>query len=259
MQMNFGVPNLKLVKKVAEKYPNEAVITLTAVVEKGQSRKFELNPKAVEFLGFTKENLKPLVEGGEPVKGELAFSFDDQNRILVVNVTGKNIAKTLVYKPSTTSLSDKRTYDYVRRLLNIGEEHSLELFLHQTPNNFDGNIVYELKPISNTDENHSNSQIEDEIAQEVVEQPITSESALEQVYEDVSVQEEVINDENILPVGDEEDTVINETDIDVLEEPNENLVEAAQEDAELVEEGNPFVQETPVEDAPAIPSHNPFI
>lgn len=245
--MNFGVPNLKPVKQ--EKY-NEPVITLVAIEKEGQSRKFELNKHAQEVLKLTKTDLAPATEGGEVIKGELAFSFDDQGRILIVNTTGYNVGAALTYKPSTKSLSDKRTYDYVRRLMNTPEEQILELFLHQTPNSFNGNTVYELKKISNVDQNLAPVEtMEDHLTEEVIveeEQPIVSEQAVEYVAE------ETVNE------------VVNETP-EVTEEVAGMEVGMEVENAPEMEAEAPTLDplslgDTIKEEAPAaVPSSNPFI
>lgn len=106
--MNFGVPTQRIVRKV-EKYPNTAVLTLSAHKGKGTSSSMVLNKKAVETLGLPDNN------------ATVAFSFDvdeagNCNGVKLLNGSQPGIPdeyKVKVTKNSPRKISEKRTYLYI--------------------------------------------------------------------------------------------------------------------------------------------------
>ena len=115
--VNWGVPNQRT--RHVEKYPDTPVMTMKVYTgEKGTSRGYVLNKKAIEALGYTGE--------GEE---RISFSFDERN-ITIGNTTNmEGIPSYRVTKKG--NLSDKKTFDFISKLLSldntIENEFSIEI------------------------------------------------------------------------------------------------------------------------------------
>jgi hypothetical protein len=122
MILNFGVPSQRARKE--EKYPNQAVVTMTAYKGKGTAKKFEFNKKACEAL---------FLEDGS----EVSISFHEGN-ILIVNTTGQEVENYKVTKGNPRSFSNAKVYEYFTKFLSLSNdvenEFSLEA-LQETHNN----------------------------------------------------------------------------------------------------------------------------
>lgn len=116
--MNFGVPNQRRSSTKVEKYPNIPVATLV-IAEKGKARSILLNEKAVEMLNLPDED------------AQVAFSFD--NGITILNADQDNIPEEIkinVTKASPRRFSDKKTYEYIIKSLDLSDEVENEFNLH---------------------------------------------------------------------------------------------------------------------------------
>lgn len=191
--LNFGVPNLRT--KREEKYPNDGVLTVKALEKKGGGRKIEFNPKAIEMLGIDVEN----------DKNRVAFSFiAGTTKIYIANRTGED-TKQDIKVTKQESISDKRYYEYIKKLLGLDIEgqEDVELKLTNVAGNYNGNNVYEVELLSTVDINTTDV---------VAEHPMTE------------AQDAPIADETVIPV-----------DEALVEAPVETVVETDMETTETVE------------------------
>lgn len=113
--MNFGVPSQRATKK-AEKYPNQAVLTVGIDGGKGTSRAMSLNSKAVEALGLPEEGAVvafgfDVVPAGQENAGDCTASY-----IMNGNQEGiPDAIKMRVTKGNPRKISEKRTYEYLSK------------------------------------------------------------------------------------------------------------------------------------------------
>lgn len=142
MNLNFGVPK-KNRKKRVEKYPDTAVMTLGIAGDKGTARKMYLNKKACEMLDLDEK------------KAEVAFVFDtDFNAIC--NADHKDVPEKVairVTKNYPRRISDKSTYSYLIKTLELDDSVENELFLYPLATDNGGGItLYELSLNQVTDD-----------------------------------------------------------------------------------------------------------
>lgn len=128
--MIFGVPSQR--KKKEEKYPNTAVATLSPYRGKGTSRTIALNEKAVEVLGLPEEGAR------------VAFSFTDGIFILNADQQGVPSVYALRVGKTNSSVSDKKTYEYISTQLNLNNSVENEFSLEQSTTEA-GLTVFEFK------------------------------------------------------------------------------------------------------------------
>lgn len=103
--MKFGVPNQK--KRKEEKYPDTPVVTIGIDGGKGTSRTMSFNKKAVELLSLKED-------------ATVAFSFDDGIRIM--NASQSQVPDNYgikVTKNTPRRISEKKTYDYISKILEL--------------------------------------------------------------------------------------------------------------------------------------------
>jgi hypothetical protein len=136
--MNFGVPTQRRTTTKVEKYPNTPVATLV-VAEAGKGKKIYFNEKAEQLMGLPEEG------------ATIAFSFE--GGIHVVN--GNNPAipeevKLNVSKSSPRRISDKRTYEYIIKSLDLNDQVENEFQLIQ--NTIDGMTVWTFELMKSTGE-----------------------------------------------------------------------------------------------------------
>lgn len=132
---NFGVPNLRLKKE--EKYPDMGVLTMLPLEKKGGGRKIELNSKAIELLGIDTQD----------ENNRIAFSFSPgTTKIYIANRTGEK-TKSDIKVTKQESVSDKRYYEYIKKLLGFEVEgqEAVELKLTNVVGNYNNNPVYEVE------------------------------------------------------------------------------------------------------------------
>lgn len=127
--MLFGIPALRQTK--TEKYTDQGVITFLPTGEK-LGRKMELNTKALELLNITN------------TENQISFSFSGAD-IYIVNTSGCDNCSGLKVGKTTNGFADKKHYEFIKtKTYNLKEEDTLELFLEETMNEFNGNKVYKL-------------------------------------------------------------------------------------------------------------------
>lgn len=148
--MNFGVQSKRKVK--VEKYPNNAVITLPGVEDKGQNRKIEFNKAARELLGFNEDDYN-----------EVAFSFDmtDLSINKIINANEFNSGANLKVTKSH-SVSNKKHYNELKSRFNVEDKEDLELEIVWKGDMFKTDKIFDLRlltqenintePISETQE-----------------------------------------------------------------------------------------------------------
>jgi len=136
--MNFGVPNLRIKKE--EKYPDQGVITFLPVEKEGGGRKMILNDKALELLNLT------------DASNQISFSFSG-SRTFIVNTSGSIGTSGLKVGKTTQGFADKKHYSYIKtRQYGLTDADTLELFFVETEQKFNGNSVYELQMMNETED-----------------------------------------------------------------------------------------------------------
>lgn len=127
--MEFGVPKIRQAK--VEKYPNDGCFTFLPTGEK-LGRKVILNQKAIEKLSI------------EGANNQISFSFNGDD-IYVVNTSGIENCAGLKVGKTSNAFADKKQYEYIKtNIYKLKEEDELELFLEDTDNVFNENVVYKL-------------------------------------------------------------------------------------------------------------------
>lgn len=127
--LQFGIPALRAKKE--EKYTNIGTVTFLPTGEK-LGRKIQLNSKALEMLNITENS------------NQVSFSFSGAD-IYIVNTSGTENCSGLKVGKTSNGFADKKHYEYIKtKTYNLKEEDTLELFLEETNNEFNGNKVYKL-------------------------------------------------------------------------------------------------------------------
>lgn len=133
--MEFGLPKSRQQK--TEKYTNEGVLTFMPTGP-GMGRKMELNTKALELLNISDSS------------NQISFSFSGAD-IYIVNTSGTENCSGLKVGKTSNGFADKKHYEFIKtKTYNLKEEDTLELFLEETSNEFNGNKVYKLVNILST-------------------------------------------------------------------------------------------------------------
>jgi hypothetical protein len=133
--MNFGVPSQRKVK--VEKYPNNAIVTVGVDGGKGKSRQLIFNKRACELLNITDDS-------------RIAFAFEyNTTKFALANTDQNGIdAKDgiRVTKSKPRKVSDKKTYNYIKKIMNLDTdvENLFELQLSTEDNG--GLEVYDALP-----------------------------------------------------------------------------------------------------------------
>jgi hypothetical protein len=109
--LTWGTPSLRT-KKV-EKYTTP-VVTMTALTKKGAGRKFTFNKAAQKALNL---------EGGVT---NLAFGFGETTNHIVIAAFESPEAHTFMINKSY-GMSDKKTFDYIVKRLNLNTDVENEL------------------------------------------------------------------------------------------------------------------------------------
>lgn len=244
--LNFGVPNLRTKKE--EKYPNDGVLTVKALEKKGNGRKIEFNPKAIEMLGIDVEN----------EKNRVAFSFiAGTTKIYIANRTGED-TKQDVKVTKQESISDKRYYEYIKKLLglDINGQEDVELKLTNVAGNYNGNNVYEVELLTGNVTATATTETAEPTISEAQDAPIADETVIpvdEALVETTTQVEEVAEttplEENVVDSSAETPVETVET-VEAEEVSNDPI--AGTEDFV----GNVETKETPSFIAPK--SNNPF-
>ena len=122
--MNFGVPNQR--RKREEKYPDTPVITIDIDGGKGSTRKMYLNDKAIELLGLPENNAM------------VAFHFpmDNPKNIAIYNGDQAGIPKDICLRVTKThprGIGDKKTYQYISKVLELDTSVENEFRINTTP------------------------------------------------------------------------------------------------------------------------------
>lgn len=130
--MQFGIPSKKSSRKANEKFPNDAVLTISAAnTEEGskKSRPMILNSKAEEVLGLDK-------------KAEVAFTFnvdEDGNStgVFILNADVTEVPdrhKLRVTKSSPRKINDKKTVNYLADILKLDNSVENNFYLNKVVN-----------------------------------------------------------------------------------------------------------------------------
>jgi hypothetical protein len=131
--MNFGVPSQRKVKQ--EAYPDNAIITMGVDGGKGKSRQLTFNKRASELLSIND-------------KSRIAFAFSPEGGVAIANTDQNGIdpsAGIRVTKSKPRKVSDKKTYDYIKKILDL--DTSVEtLFEVQLSEDGDGFEMYDVLP-----------------------------------------------------------------------------------------------------------------
>jgi hypothetical protein len=142
--MEFGLPKSRQQK--VEKYTDQGVITFLPTGE-NLGRKMELNQKAIELLNITN------------TENQISFSFSGAD-IYIVNTSGCDNCSGLKVGKTTNGFADKKHYEFIKtKTYNLKEEDTLELFLEETSNEFNGNKVFKLVSNANQDSQPSQDTI----------------------------------------------------------------------------------------------------
>lgn len=129
--MDFGIPQLNRVKKKEEKYEHLGVITLEPA-EPGKSRRIVFNTKGAELLNINDKG----------IDNQIAFSFTG-DKIYVANMNGLE-GHSEVKVTKQNNVSNKKYYDYIKKLVKKNDEDEVEFFLIPTENTFNNTTVYQL-------------------------------------------------------------------------------------------------------------------
>jgi hypothetical protein len=123
-ELVFGIPTVR--SKKEEKYPNDAVLTMLAVGEKGTAKKIDINTFAVEQLEF-------LLDGND--KANFAFTMvDNEQKVFFANTsTMENPTNINVTKQAT--FSNKKMYEYLAKVFELDTSIDNELILNQVEGN----------------------------------------------------------------------------------------------------------------------------
>ena len=131
--MNFGVPNQRKVK--VEKYPDNAIVTVGIDGGKGKSRQLIFNKRACELLNITDDS-------------RIAFAFNG-NEFAVANTDQNGIDASVgirVTKSKPRKISDKKTYDYIKKIMDL-DTNVENLFELQLSTNDNGGLeIYDALP-----------------------------------------------------------------------------------------------------------------
>ena len=133
--MEFGVPNQRRASTKVEKH-NFAVAT-TVIAEEKKARGILFNTAAVEALGLPEE------------EAQVAFAFDQDNHgIYVVNATDNadipEEHKINVTKSQPRRIADKRTYEYIIKLLDLSDQVENEFRLADVDVNGTNMLAFQL-------------------------------------------------------------------------------------------------------------------
>jgi len=101
MSIIFGIPRKEIINK--EKYPNQPVLTMLAVEDKGFNRKFVLNKKAVDLLQLI------------PGISHVAFAFDGEGSAYV----SKNNTEDSFLLGKNIAFSNKKYYEYIVKIYGL--------------------------------------------------------------------------------------------------------------------------------------------
>lgn len=123
--IKFGLPTREVKPKI-EKYPDLAVMTLTAAVNKSENVKITFNEKAIEALNFRK--VTPDAKGDR----YFAFAFDQvNNKVYVGDVTHKEDVndKDKIRLTLAFTGSNKRNFNYICKWFKVSEKlnHEFEV------------------------------------------------------------------------------------------------------------------------------------
>ena len=200
--LTFGVPNLRTFK--TEKYPDFGVITLEPVTGKKAARRFVINPKGVELMGLNLE-----VKEDEKLGVGISFPAGTTD-IYIANLSLLDSTPGFINVGKTThSFSDRKTYDYIKKILgDISEGDRVELKLVETSNKFNDFPVFKLELLT------------------VGESEETEKTQVEQSPEtELVVEDEVI-------VSTKEETVIPVNESLIAEQPSNDFLDAPVESPE---------------------------
>jgi hypothetical protein len=117
-EISWGVPAQRTRKEEKFKY---SVVTMNALEKAGSNRKFSFNKAAIEELGLV---------GGE---SQLSVGYNTkENRVFIRVGDGFQVAKN-------NSFSDKKTFEYIAKLLNldVNVENNLEVVVQDNPTIFE--------------------------------------------------------------------------------------------------------------------------
>lgn len=149
--MKFGIPKQGRSKK-EEKYPETPVMTMDVEGKKGTARKIIFNNKACELMGLDEK------------EATVAFSFD--GGIYVANGQQSLIPEDheiKVTKNSPRRISDKNTYTYIAKVLDLDTSVENEFKLVSSPivPSEDEPVVFKLELMgSDTLVNETKSEVE---------------------------------------------------------------------------------------------------
>ena len=135
--VKWGVPSQARAKKV-EKY-NTPVVTMVALEKKGASRKFVFNKAAREALKLT---------GGD---SHIGFGFLPEDKTILIANFKKETGTTFTVTKSF-SVRDKRTYEYIGKLLGFDTAIDNELHFNITENGHLKSYIPEHAPEDKTKE-----------------------------------------------------------------------------------------------------------
>lgn len=100
-------------KRKEEKY-NFAVVTMSAIVEKGAGRKFSFNKAAQELLGIQGED-------------RISFGFTPDGKNIYLRKAEGEAGFQLT---KTCTLSDKKTYEFISKRLNLDNSVENDFAIH---------------------------------------------------------------------------------------------------------------------------------
>ena len=157
MNLRFGVPKKEVVNK--EMFPDNPVLTMEHVEDKGFNRRFTLNKKALEVLNIT------------PGEDSVAFAFDGVNEKVYI---AKLNSEDSVLVGKNKAFSNKRYYEYIAKFkqLDLNKDNYFEL---TNPVDILGMEAYEIVLITtNTTENEPVSPIIDKEIEHLTEEKSTA-------------------------------------------------------------------------------------
>lgn len=193
--LQFGVPQRNKRNVLTEKYTTP-VVTSSEFKGKGTSRSFEFNKAAIKAFGL--ENVVK-EKGEDRTIPYIAFAFQD-GKVFVANTTGLGTPGSLRLGTTNFRVSDRPTFEYILDLFGLSQEVENEFSLEDTGDSYEGQTLFQLKPITEDTKNNA----------------VSTEQAIDDEVEDIfnngtAAQDETVEDASG-SLEDKEETTTEEVD-----------------------------------------------
>lgn len=114
----FGIPTQR--SKNEEKHPNQAVLTVQALGEKGTARKIDINTRAAELLGLK-------LDGSDKVN--FAFNMEDDKKVVYFANTTLVENPTNIKVTKQATFADKKMHSYLSKVFELDNTKDSELLI----------------------------------------------------------------------------------------------------------------------------------